>query len=162
MAITYESIATTTLGSAQSSVTFSSISGSFTDLVLVCWAKVSANDKGLRLQFNGDTGSNYSWTQIYGDGTSAGSSRASNDTSVRFVNGLMTDGGIGIAHIQNYSNTTTNKTVLGRGGMATNLVSSIVSLWRNTSAITSMVIKDDAGGNFASGSTFSLYGIKSA
>jgi hypothetical protein len=36
MAITYEPIATTTLGTAAASVTFSSISGAYTDLVLVC------------------------------------------------------------------------------------------------------------------------------
>ena len=34
-AATYEPIATTTLGSAASTITFSSISGSYTDLILV-------------------------------------------------------------------------------------------------------------------------------
>ena len=74
MPATYEPIATTTLASAQSSITFNSFSG-YTDLVLVSnWA--SANSTAfLNIQFNGDTGNNYSETEIRGDGTSASSAR---------------------------------------------------------------------------------------
>jgi hypothetical protein len=61
MAITYEPIATTTLGTSESSVTFSSISGSYTDLVLICAVKNTANNGDeVAFQLNSDTGSNYS------------------------------------------------------------------------------------------------------
>jgi hypothetical protein len=162
MAITYEPIATTTLGSAAADVTFTSISGSYTDLVLVCWVKTSSNDIGLRMQFNSDTGSNYSVTQLFGNGTTAGSNRQSSQTSIRWANYLGTAGGIGIANIQNYANTTTYKTLINRGGFASYGTMSSVGLWQSTSAITSIKVFDEDSGNMASGSTFTLYGIKSA
>jgi hypothetical protein len=70
--------------------------------------------------------------------------------------------GINILHINNYSNSTTYKTVLARGNAATNLVEAFVGLWRNTNAITSISIICQNSKNFGSGSTFTLYGIKAA
>ena len=61
---TYTPLATSTLGSAAASVTFSSISGSYTDLVLVISCAQSAAGGGLRFQFNSDTGGNYSTVEI--------------------------------------------------------------------------------------------------
>jgi hypothetical protein len=160
MPTTYEPIATTTLGSAQSSVTFSSISGTYTDLVLIVSGTVStANNPSL--QFNSDTGSNYSWTYLSGNGSSAASGRSSNTTSIL-------TGGFGtstianaIYQIQNYSNTTTNKTVINRHNRSDDSVTAWVGLWRNTAAITSLVL-GAGGGNWNTGSTFTLYGIKAA
>ena len=64
----------------------------------------------------------------------------------------------------NYSNTTTNKTVLARGNRASSGVVAQVGMWGNTSAITSITIDnvDSASANFVAGSTFTLYGIKAA
>jgi len=69
MAMTYTPIATQTLGSSVSTVTFSSISGTYTDLVLIAQPIASAG-VDLELRFNGDSGSNYSCTQLSGDGSS--------------------------------------------------------------------------------------------
>ena len=81
MPTTYEPIATTTLGSAQTSVTFSSISGAYTDLVLVINAGNSGGTGyGIALQCNNDTGSNYSFTQLYGTGSAATSTRSTSTT----------------------------------------------------------------------------------
>jgi ethanolamine utilization microcompartment shell protein EutL len=77
MAKTYEPIATTTLGSAAASYTFSSISGSYTDLILVVDATTTAGNRALQLVLNSDTGTNYSATYITGDGSSTASSRNS-------------------------------------------------------------------------------------
>jgi hypothetical protein len=164
MPTTYEPIATTTLGSAQSSVTFSSISGTYTDLVLVAAPKLSSGAGNMQCQFNSDTGSNYSMTELGGTGSAAFSSRASNLTSVRLTyygyvennNNQNT-----IIQIQNYSNATTYKTLLARSNNAANGTGATVGLWRSTSAITSVVLSLDAS-TFASGSTFTLYGIKAA
>jgi hypothetical protein len=74
MAPTYEPIATTTLGTAAASITFSSIPATYTDLRLVVVAKaVSAST--LDVRFNNDSGTNYSKTEISGDGSSAVSFR---------------------------------------------------------------------------------------
>lgn len=161
MAITYEPIATTTLGSAQGTVTFSTIPGTYTDLRLVIAGIISTAIDPVTINFNSDTGSNYSYTLLYGDGTSAASARSSNLTAIR-AGYLGTVQGITAVDIFNYSNTTTNKTVLGRGNVANWGVTAQVSMWRSTSAITSMTIKSLSAYNFASGSTFTLYGIKAA
>jgi hypothetical protein len=83
MPATYEPIATYTAPSAQASYTFSSIPSTYTDLVLVANFGKSA-DTAIKYRVNGDTGSNYSVTALYGDGSSAGSFRTSNVTSGEF------------------------------------------------------------------------------
>jgi phage-related tail fiber protein len=164
MAITYEPLATTTLGSAASSVTFSSISGSYTDLVLVVsatWSGGSNSSFGFRL--NSDTGSNYSITQLYGDGSSASSGRQSNQTKAVIGQINPTEFGTTIFQFQNYSNATTYKTTLSRSNVAGVITLAGVALWRNTAAITRIDLEYfDSAGTFDTGSTFTLYGIKSA
>jgi hypothetical protein len=161
MPVTYESIATTTLGSAQASVTFSSISSSFTDLVLVVAGAFSTTDNGFALTFNGDTTSNYSTTYLYGDGTSALSIRTTSATSIN-AGRFNTSFGIGITHIMNYANTTTSKTVLTRGNSGA-IVNANVGLWRKSpaEAINSLTCTAPSA-NFTLGTTFTLYGIKAA
>lgn len=161
MTVTYEAIATTTLGSNQASYTFSSIPGTFTDLVLVSRGTTAAGgtDRGLLFRVNSDTGSNYSYTNLDGNGTSASSDRGSND--VFGIAGLISSStqSVSIAQFFNYANTTTNKTILARGNNAGARVRASVSLWRSTSAINSITIFDSAN-DLSSGSTFTLYGIK--
>ena len=166
MTATYEKIATTTLGSAVSSVTFSTISGSYTDLVIVCSVFTSSDGTATEFQFNSDTGSNYSNTFLEGNGSATSSSRESNQSSIGMsynIGGNSTNPCITIANIQNYSNTTTYKTLIGRWNSASGGTypgtGAAVGLWRSTSAITSVVVKTGSG-NFNSGSTFTLYGIK--
>ena len=156
---TYTPIATTTLGSAQATVSFNSFSG-YTDLILVVAGTVStANNPTLR--FNSDTGSNYSWRYLAGNGSSAGTGGSANQTSI-LTGGLGTStiGNI-IYHIDNYSNTTTNKTVMNRHNRADDSVTAWVGLWRNTAAITTIDL-GAGGGNWNTGSTFTLYGIAAA
>lgn len=155
---TYALINSTTLGSAQSSVTFSSIPGTYTDLIIVNRGSFSNDDNGYALTFNGDTGSNYSTTYIYGNGSSGVSVRVTNASSIN-AGRLNTSFGLGITHVMDYANTVTNKTILTRGNSG-GLVNFNVGLWRNTAAITSLTISVPTGiTNFSSGSVFKLYGI---
>jgi hypothetical protein len=162
MTSTYEKIATTTLGSASATVTFTSITGTYTDLVLITNSATGSNDIDMYIQVNSDTASNYSWTRLLGTGSSALSSRGSS-SNLGYRVGNMSGSNVGennvIVQFQNYSNTTTFKTVLTRGNNPANLVDAFVGLWRSTSAITSMDIKTQSG-TFSTGSTFTLYGIK--
>lgn len=161
---TYVALATQTVtGSPVSSITFSlsGISG-YTDLVLVANVKNTTNNANCKFQLNGDTGSNYSSTWLEGVSV-AQSGRESNATSAF----LYYNGGAGgnnwttvIANFQNYSNTTTNKTVITRFGN-THQVGAYANLWRNTAAITSITLNAITE-NFQVGSTFSLYGIANA
>lgn len=157
---TYTPIATTTASGSVSSITFSSIPSTYTDLVLVANAALSSADS-VGLQFNSDTGTNYSATWVYGSGTTAVSGRNSTVAN-------MSIGAIGsvqsstIISIFNYANTTTYKTALGRGDATDYLSIARVGLWRSTSAINSVTFKSLSGFNFTSTSYFTLYGIAAA
>jgi hypothetical protein len=161
---TYTKIASTTLGSAAASVTFSSIAATYTDLVLVVNGTISTNSWDLYVRFNGDTGSNYSVTRLWGNGTSPGSNRLSNDNLIQttYYGSLGTEQSNQILNVMNYSNTTTYKTMLVRANRAGQGVDASVGLWRNTAAINSLTLLLFSGGQFATGSTFNLYGIAAA
>lgn len=164
MPATYEPIATTTLTTSTPSVTFSSIGSGFTDLVLICMVQTQTNSDAVVIRFNSDSGTNYSHTQVRGDGSTTFSGRASNTTFMRIGNDIPNSTAYGtiIANIQNYVNSTTNKTVISRSGYAAIGTQATVGLWRNTAAITSITILPDRLDNFLTGSTFTLYGIKAA
>jgi hypothetical protein len=160
MTVTYEAIATQTLGSATATVTFSSIPSTFTDLVLVFNGANTAtgpNDSSYRI--NGDTGNNYSRTFIYGDGSNAVSSRGSNENQLYLAGFIGSTNSTVITNFNNYANSTTYKTVIGRCSIPNANTFAGVGLWRNTGAITSISSIATAG-SYATGSTFSLYGIK--
>lgn len=160
MASTYEKIATTTLGSAASTITFSSISGSYTDLVLVS-DNIGDGLNAIYVYFNSTTGTtNYSYTQLSGNGSTASSSRVSNTDSIPCGITDTTRNNF-IVNIMNYSNTTTFKTVINRGNTPSFAVRAFVGLWRSTNAITSVSITS-GGAVFQSTSMFTLYGIKAA
>ena len=166
MASTYEPIATQTLGSSASSVTFSSISGSYTDLILIGYISGVSTATGVGMQFNSDTGNNYSMTGLAGSGTAASSFRQSSIDYIRFsYEGTYrtTNQGIFALNLMNYSNTTTYKTTISRNDVSTDGTEAEVGLWRNTAAITAVKLLPTNGAyNFNTGSTFTLYGIKAA
>ena len=157
---TYVAIAEQTLGTAAASVTFSSIPGTYTDLVLVVAGTLTTGTENIVMQFNGDTGSNYSVTSLLGDGSSASSFSSSNITSAGRC-AMGTSSSSAIYSINNYSNSTTYKTVLGRGGVTSYGVDARVSLWLNTAAITSIVVFPTSY-NLNTGTVVSLYGIAAA
>ena len=164
MTATYDCIATTTLSSAQNSVTFSSIPSTYTDLVVVFNGGLSVFDFIYTQVGNGsiDTGSNYSGTMLSGDGSSAGSSRHSSSTYLQTLGwgiGFLNDAN-GLLHFMNYANTTTYKTILNRSNSPAYGTAAFVGLWRSTSAINTIKFTGVNSRNITSGSTFSLYGIK--
>jgi hypothetical protein len=162
MPTTYEPIATTTLGSNQTSVDFSSISSSYTDLVLIIEGTGTA-DLDLCLRFNSDTGSNYSMTNLRGDGSNVYSTR---DTSRdRMAVGIITSTRtMARINIQNYSNATTYKTALARTDSTNSTYGLMerVGLWRSTSAITTVTVLTNSTSGLGSGMVLSLYGVKAA
>lgn len=165
MAVTYEPLATTTLGSATNTVTFSSISGSYTDLVLILNGG-SASPEDIALRFNGDTASNYSYGAAHGNGTSVYAGRENSCASLAVTSGAYQTNEFNhnnIIFINSYSNTNTWKTVYSRGNNTSTSSEMICGMWRNTSAISSITIYGrNSGHNFLVGSTFNLYGILAA
>ena len=168
---TYTPIATSTLGSASNSVTFSSIPSTYTDLVIICnlLDATSSTRVDVQMQVNSDTGTNYSSTIIGGTTASGTNSQRSTNSSFYTI-GMMTDQiGTIIIQLQNYANTTTYKSCATRtnvvtvtGGAADYPVGATVGTWRSTSAINSVKVFGGASHNFASGSTFTLYGVTAA
>lgn len=164
---TYEPIATQTVsGSAVSTFQFTSIPSTYTDLIIVMQPALSVSNNAIYLDFNNDTATNYSWTALTGNGSSATSARASNQGLGSVANdSLYPISTLGsttiIINCQNYLNTTTNKTYIVRGGQAGTSTQALVGTWRNTAAINAIKFYASAS-NFSIGSTFTLYGIKAA
>ena len=167
MPSTYTPIATTTLTSTAATVEFTSIPSTYTDLICVARGSFdTVND--IRFRMNSDTGSNYSYTVLTGDGSAASSSRASNVTSGlgSYYGQVTTTLGdsVHILHFMNYSNSTTFKTVLSRANRAGGGVDALVNLWRSTNAITSLSFAKGSAfsGTWQIGTTITLYGVKVA
>lgn len=163
MAATYEVISTNVLGSNTSSITFSSIPQTFTDLVMI----INGGDTGAvqpAIRFNGDTGNNYSYQNLTGNGSTAYATFGVNGALIQFGwDAYMTSAYSYLAtiNVPNYTNSTTNKALLGRSNNRDTGVTASVALWRNTSAITSMTILQSYGSDlFIAGTSFTLYGIK--
>lgn len=167
---TYFPIATNTVsGTGTSSITFSSIPSTYTDLILVCNTGIISGTANLGIRVgNGsvDTGSNYSITYLTGNGSSASSTRLSNQTifEITYVGGMdSTLNSNQIVQFSNYANTTTNKTLLSRNNRASLGVDAAVGLWRSTSAINIITCTVQVpASNWLAGSTFTLYGIEYA
>ena len=168
MAKTYEPISTTTLSVATSTVTFSSVPQTYTDLILVTVFGTATLNEDLAVRFNSDTGSNYSRTHLRGNGSTVGSATATGQNLLLLdldSSGSTLNTGLQIiTHFMNYANTSIQKSVISRsgtlGGGFTG-TSLIAGLWRDTTAISTIGLFATSG-NFVAGSTFTLYGIKAA
>lgn len=162
----YESIATVTVGSGgASSITFSSIPSTYTHLQLRGIFNSATQPQAL-LRFNSDSGSNYSYHQIEGNGSSAVAGAGTSTTSIiHFINGMestTTAGNAFIVDVLDYANTNKNKTTRALTGCDKNGSGQMFLVsgnWRSTSAITDISITTNAG-TFAQYSQVALYGIR--
>ena len=161
---TYTPLATVTLGSAASSVTFSSIPATYRDLILIVNGSVSATAT-VRGRFNSDTGSNYPAVMMTGRNNLAESGSGTYDALDLSWNTLVaTDRFMVQASVMDYQATDKHKSVLIRNhGVTASFGTGVyaqAARWANTSAITSFQVFTSTA-NFNSGTTFSLYGIAS-
>ena len=153
---------------AASTFTIPSIPSTYSHLRIYTYVKTSrsAQIDPMYLQFNGDTATNYSRTILYGTGSVTFSGRTTNFANIP-IDGIATLDTSNfnynsVTSIQNYANSTTYKTTLTRTNNAATGTDANIGLWRSTAAITSVTIFTSDSGNYASGSTFTLYGIKAA
>ena len=173
----YDSIATYTVsGSSTNSFTFSSIPQTYTHLQIRAISQTARATYGIDdvfVRFNGDTGSNYSSHNMYGNGSSALAQALTSRTWTLDSNGgtATSTGGnfsASIIDILDYTNTSKyktgralygndyNGTIAGLGGE----IVFVSGLWMNTSAITSITFFADGSRNFTAGTTYALYGVK--
>lgn len=165
----YDSIATTTASGSSAVLSFTSIPSTYTHLQIRLSGGTTA---GLApaMTFNGDTGANYTWHRLSGNGTaaSAGSSAPRNNISIAPNAGLLAVTSEifspAIVDILDYTSTTKNKTVraiAGWDGNGSGYLDFSSGLWFATpAAITSITLTMAA--NWIAGSTAALYGIKGA
>ena len=162
MPATYEPIATTTLGSAANTITFSSIPATYTDLKIV-WFGIQSTSQ-FRFRFNNDTATNYSYNVLQGDGTSASSSRFATQSFIyASTSAAATYGAFMSIDVMSYAGST-NKTALVTTSRDLNGSGSVdrgIGLWRSTAAINRVDLYLGSG-NMNAGATATLYGIKSA
>jgi len=169
MANTYTLIEAKTLGSAVSSVTFSSIPSTYTDLSLLLSVRSTAAGtvRNMPITFNGST-SNYSERAIQGDGSTAASiNRSGSNIGYNYNNGggstSSTFSNISI-YMPNYAGSN-YKSVSIDCANETNATGGILTmtaaLWSDTAAINSITLDGD-GYNFVQYSTFYLYGISNS
>jgi len=171
----YDSIATVIVGSGgSSSISFTSIPSTYTHLELrvIAQSAIGSGSGGGQyfMNFNSDTGTNYTRHDLVGDGTSASSAGFATGTYnyVPIQRGYYTASASNIfsghiVSILDYTNTNKNKTVRNFGGFDANGSGEMYlssSLWTNTSAITSISITAISSNLFRQYSSFALYGIK--
>jgi hypothetical protein len=176
----FDLLETQVLGSSQASVTFASLStyaATYRHLEIrasVRTDRSGADSDPVVMQFNTDTGSNYSRHGLggyyIGGSRSVYSNAAASQTSIMVSENAPVSGstasafGYFIVDILDPFETTKNKTARSFSGM--NASWSSVELrsgaWYNTSAVSSILLKPLVGGNFVQYSRFSLYGWKAA
>ena len=166
----YVSIATVTAGAGGiSGITFSSIPSTYQHLQIRGIARYSSSGSGgasIYMRLNSDTGSNYSYHSLSGNGTAAAANGAATQTEMYIAESPTTTytantfSGI-VIDILDYANTNKYKTIRSLTGWDSN-GSGVVALesgnWRSTSAVSTILL--NFGANFAQYSSFALYGIK--
>ena len=172
----YDSIATVTVGSATSSITFSSIPSTYTHLQIrgITRSSSANNYDNLWISFNSNN-SGYSSHYLAGNGATADAYAWTSDSYIRsfYTSGGGTTSGVfaaSVIDILDYANTSKYKTTRHLNGFDNNgtgtsnydkgTVDLSSGLWQNTSAITSITLQINGGVNFVTGSQFALYGIK--
>lgn len=159
---TYTPLANLTLSASASSVTFSSISQAYRDLVLVVTGTSTAGDT-LAVRLNNDTNaSNYFWVYMMGNGASAASGTNSGFNYWQLQNNSQFDStnrGQAVINIMDYSATDKHKTGLSRSDFPAYSTEAFASRYASTTAISTIRVFLIGGSSFAAGSTFALYGV---
>jgi hypothetical protein len=171
MSVFLQPIYTQTIGSTAGGITFNNIPQTFTDLKIVVSSRHNNAGPidGSIIRFNGDSGTNYSDTLMYGTGTSVIAARYTGQTFIFYI---ADDANTATAntfsnwevYIPNYTSANLKQVLVdgvSENNTATNDFQRQVlqgSLWRSTAAITSITVGGYAG-NPQQYSTFTLYGI---
>lgn len=167
----FDSIQTVTVGAGgQATISFTAIPATYKHLQIRWLARdnFSSDASDLNMRFNSDSGSNYSWHQLVGNGSTAAAYAVTSQTSMRagFVTGSTAGSDIfavTVLDLLDYANTSKNKTVRNLGGFDRNASGSVglqSGSWMNTSAITQIDLFPRVGTLFSQYSSFALYGIR--
>jgi len=161
---TYEPIATYTVGSNLSSIVFSGITQSYTDLVIAGRWRASTSGSSLKMRFNSDSGGNYRWVYVAGGSTTSASAGQAVTSNLYCGEDVSTASGFAsfVINIGDYSRSSIFKPTIATGSAPGTDVLAIGSSYWSTSAITAIEIYIDSSNNYAFGTNFTLYGITAA
>jgi hypothetical protein len=163
MPATYEKIATTTLSSAAATITFSSIAASWTDIRLVLTGTGSTT-LNVNLKYNNDSSALYSQTNLAGDGTTAESTGQTSQTFIKQMYSLFnTTPSMLTYDIFSYAGSTYKTTLITNASddNGSGRIVNTVGLYQSATAISRIDLTASTG-NFAAGTTATLYGILKA
>jgi len=152
---TYTPLANITLAANAASVTFSSISQAYRDLVLVI-AGTAVTSSNIQLQFNNVTSAAY-WAGSYGGPVFSTVQEGSSYFLATSYNSFTTTQSNAICHIMDYSTTDRQKIVVSRANASDSYVAVSSGRFNSTTAIST--VKVTVGGTMAAGTTLALYGI---
>ena len=166
----YDSIATTTVSSPVSSITFSSIPATYTHLQIRGIARNSAAANDILLRFNSDSGSNYAWHVLRGDGSSATAAAVATTTGIEL--GVIVYSGQTasvfanfVIDVLDYANTNKYKTLRVLNGADVNGTGYVTfgsGFWQSSTAVSTITLTLGGSGDFTQYSSLALYGIKGA
>ncbi len=161
MTATYEKIATLSGSGSSDTLSLTSIPATYTDLVLVVNGSLNTA-ANVYMRMNNLSTAIYSQTVLSGDGSSASSYRHPSAGFGAFIYMGYADAGITnyIIQFMNYSNTTTNKSIIHRHNNAGGQVSTSAMLWGNTAAINRIDLITSNGATWSSATRATIYGIK--
>ena len=159
-----------TLASAQATVEFTNIPQTYKHLQIRVFSRDdrAAAANGVTYRLNGDTGSNYSYHILAGDGSNASAAAVTSanvtygmiQTSASTTSNIFTAAIIDILDYSNTNKNTTIRTLQGYDSNGSGHMRLNSGLWMNTAAVTSFRMIPDASANFIANSTFALYGIQ--
>ena len=170
MANTYTLIASNTVGSGgATSIDFTSIPSTYTDLCFVWSMRQNTTDLSQYIRFNNDSGSNYSYRTLYGDGSNANSTSASSQTGIAFWSTAHSGHTAStfsntLMYVPNY--TSSNQKSVSMDFVAENNgttapMALTVGLWTGTAAINRVTFVP-FGANFVQYSSVYMYGISNS
>lgn len=164
----FESIATYSSINGLNTVTFSNIPQTFKHLQIRT-STVATTDGYIESRFNADSGSNYAWHILTGQGSAASASAQTSQTKLRITafNNQMdtTNPYVSITDILDYTNTnkhTTIRTLSGKDSNGAGDINLISGVWLNSAAVTSieLFLSPTSAKTYLTGSHIALYGIK--
>lgn len=172
MPVTYEVIATTTLSSMSTTITFSSIPQTYTDLRFVFIGYEQENTSiTKRYRLNGDTGSSYNHIHMTATASNRSSNYEASGTGMRFASNQIGDPSgvntLATIDILNYTGSQLKTAIhqvssMADAGSSTGYVQKGLGLWNSTAAINSVVFMFLNSSNYGAGTMVTLYGIKAA
>jgi hypothetical protein len=169
----YDLLETTVLGTAATSVSFTGLGSYSAYKHLQIRAVIRGNSggnssAGFHIRLNSDTGNNYAWHRLLGNGSGVFSDGFASQSDSQMFYGAASGVtanifGAGIIDILDFNNTSKNTTIRALGGVYTgsdNNVTLNSGLWNNTAAVTTINLRFPDLTGIAANSRFSLYGIK--